>query len=231
MAIGAECGHYCASCRGGEFQGAPAVPAARSPLDDRAAVGALDEIGEDERWLWRLVLEADRVAAAAPRAPDPARLDEVEQRYASACRAEERIGIRIRATESALARPGSWLRPGHRSALARHLKQDRAAAVVAAVHRGRIEEVRNRLRALASARSGYFSEHHAILSAGRNARAELDRIFDDLIDAYSRLQPPPAWFRFGLGFPPAPGTQREWLSHARETLAQRRRSAIEEPKW
>jgi hypothetical protein len=229
MAIGAECGHYCTSCHGGRHESAPAVPAARAPLDDREAAGVLDKMCEEERWLWRLVIEADRIMTAAPEVPDPERIREVEERFGSASRAEERIRARIRATEAALARPASWLRPSHRSALVRHLKEDRAAAVAAAVHKSRIEEVRNRLRAVAEAHVAYLAEHHAILSAGGNARAELERIFDDLIDRYSRLREPPAWFRFGLGFPPAPGTQKEWFSQARQALAERRRKALERP--
>ncbi|WP_117213389.1 hypothetical protein [Allorhizocola rhizosphaerae] len=209
----------------------PAVPTARAPVDDRATAGALDEIGDEERWLWRLVVDAERVSALAPPAPDADRLACAEQRYVAACQAEQRIQTRIRATEAALARPGSWLRPAHRSALAKHLKEDRAAAVLAAVQRGRVEEVLNRLRTVAAAHASYLAKHHATLAAGRNARAELERIFDDLIDGYARLQAPPAWFRFGLGFPPPPGAQREWLAQARETLAQRRRLAIEQPHW
>lgn len=236
MAIGAERGHFCTSCQsqghGPGHDGVPTVPAARTPLDDdREAAGALDEICEEERWLWRLIFEADRVAAAAPPATDPARVREADQRFESASRAEERIQARIRATENALARPGSWLRPAHRSALVRHLKEDRAAAVVAAVHKGRIEEVRSRLHVIAEVHEGYLSEHRDILAAGGNARAELNRILDDLIDGYARLREPPAWFRFGLGFPPAPGTQREWFYQARQALAERRRLSLERPDW
>lgn len=236
MAIGAERSHTCASChsqgKGHGHDGVPTVPAARAPLDDdREAAWALDEICEEERWLWRLVAEADRVAAAAPPAVDPVRVRDAEERFESAGRAEERIQERIRATERALARPGSWLRPAHRSALSRHLREDRAAAVAAAVHKGRIEEIRNRLRAVAEAHACYLNEHRDILSAGGNARAELNRIFDDLIDRYARLREPPAWFRFGLGFPPAPGTQREWFYQARQALAERRRLAVERPDW
>jgi len=208
------------------------VPAARTPLDDdREAAEALDEICEEERWLWRLVVEADRVTAAAPPAVDRGRVSEADKRFESASSAEERIQERIRATESALARPGSWLRPAHRRALVRHLRQDRAAAVAAAVHKDRIEEIRNRLLAIAESHGDYLSENRDILAAGRNALAELNRIFDDLIDRYARLREPPAWFRFGLGFPPAPGTQQEWFYQARQALAERRRLAIERPDW
>ncbi|WP_026208661.1 hypothetical protein [Catelliglobosispora koreensis] len=225
MAIGSECTH-CVACGSAPIRSS--VPAAREPLENRSA---LDEISEDERWLWRLVDEADRVMSAAPPAPDEQRLSEVEQRYAIVRTAEERVQARIRATERALARPGSWLRPAHRSALVKHLREDRSAAVATAVQRGRVEEVRNRLLSTRTAREAYLAQHHTILSAGRNARTELERIFDDLIDSYARLPEPPAWFRFGLEFPPAPGTQRAWLNQAREAVAQRRRQAIQQPIW
>src|SRR5581483_10448167 len=132
MSTRADCEHC--SHKGG----AHGVPAARTPLDDRAAAGALDEIGEEEQWLWRLVEEADRVLATAPPGPNPARLSDVEQQWNAVRSAEERVLHRIRLTEAALARPGSWLRPAHRVALVRHLRDDRSAAVAAAVHRGRI---------------------------------------------------------------------------------------------
>jgi hypothetical protein len=200
-------------------------------LDHLTSPSVLDEITEDERWLWRLVADAERVAAASPPMPDPQQVTDTEQRYALVRLAEERVLNRIRVTERALARPGSWLRPAHRAALVRHLREDRSAAVATAVQRGRIEEALSRLRAIANAHRGYLHEHHTVLSAGRNARAELDRLFDDLIDGYAKLADPPAWFRFGLGFPPPPGAQPQWLAAAREALAQRRRLALEHPKW
>ena len=229
MVIRAERGHYCASCCHQTADTPASVPG--RGLSGWPTACALDEIGEDELWLWRLVMEADRVLAAAPPPPDEDLIAEMEQRLTAACRAEARIQVRVRATEAALARPSSWLRPAHRAALVRHRKEDQSAAMAAAVHRGRIEEVRNRLRTVAAAHHDYLAHHRTVISAGQNARAELERIFDDLIDGYARLPEPPVWFRFGLGFPPPPGTQREWLSQARETLAQRRRLLIEQPKW
>ncbi len=229
MSTRADC-EYCSHGQNADHH-THGVPAARMPLDDRAAAGALDEIGEDEQWLWRLVDEADRVLAAAPPAPDPDRLSEVERQWAAVRLAEERIQHRVRLTEAALARPGSWLRPAHRVALARHQRDDRAATVATAVQRGRIEEVLNRLRGAAGARAAYLAEHQIVVSAGRNARLELERLFDDLIDGYARLNEPPAWFRYGVGFPPPPGAQREWLGQAREALAQRRRLAMRQPQW
>jgi hypothetical protein len=232
MAIEAE-GRHCTHCREVDAQTRThrAVPTAREPLDQLSSPRELDEISEDERWLWRLVADAERVALAAPAAPDPQQVIETEQRYTLVRLAEERVLNRIRVTEGALARPGSWLRPAHRAALVRHLREDRSAAVATAVQRGRVEESLSRLRAIANAHAEYLIEHRTVLSAGRNARAELDRIFDDLIDGYAKLADPPAWFRFGLGFPPPPGAQPQWLATARETLAQRRRLALEYPKW
>lgn len=232
MAIEAECRH-CAHCRQDEAhtRSHRAVPSAREPMERVPSSRELDEIGDDERWLWRLVHEAERVEAAAPPEPDPRQLADTEQQYAYIRVAEERVLHRIRLTEGALARPGSWLRPAHRAALVRHLREDRSAAVVTAVRRGRLEEALHRLRAVAAAHTDYLAQHRAVLSAGRNARAELDRILDDVIDGYTRLADPPAWFRFGLGFPPPPGAQPEWLASAREALAKRRRLALDTPQW
>jgi hypothetical protein len=205
------------------------VPAARGLQDVLPAASLLDEVTDDERWLWSLVVEAERVAAAVPAGPDPQQLATVEERYAQACLLEQRVATRIRAAEAALVRLSSWLRPSHRAAVARHLREDRGAAVGAAVTRGRIEEVRHRLRAMATHRAEYLSKHHTTLSAGQNARAELTRLLDDLIDGYARLPEPPAWFRYGLEFPPEPGTHRQWLIAAREAVQERRRFSWEAP--
>ncbi len=232
MSIEAECRH-CTHCReaGAHTRTHRAVPTAREPLDHLTSPKELDEIGDEERWLWRLVCESERVAALAPPEPDPRQVSETEQRYALVRLAEERVLNRIRVTETALARPGSWLRPAHRAALVRHLRDDRSAAVATAVQRGRIEEALSRLRATANAHADYLAEHHTVLSAGDNARRELERLFDDLIDGYAKLANPPVWFRYGLGFPPPPGAQPQWLASARETLSQRRRLAFEHPEW
>lgn len=221
----------CAHC-GQESSSEPArvpqalVPAAREPYDDIPPLDPLEEIGEDERWLWRLVEESERVAAAAPPGPDPRQVALAEQRCQEAYDAEQKVHTRIQATMSALAQPSSWLRPRHRAALARHLREDRAAAVLTAIQRGRIEEIRGRLRAVAARRADYLRAHRATLEAGGNARDELTRVLDDLIDRYSRMPEPPAWFRFGLDYPPEPGTRREWLQRARETMTERRRASL-----
>ncbi|MBV1853274.1 hypothetical protein [Catellatospora tritici] len=220
------CAHCGQGARATFPSGQPLVPAAREPFDDLPVQDALELVDDDERWLWRLVDEAERVAAAAPAGPDPAQVALVEQRYQEAYEAEHKVALRIQATVTALARPSSWLRPGHRTALARHLRDDRAAAVLAAIQRGRFEEMRTRLRTVAARRADYLRTHHDTLSAGRNAREELTRILDDLIDAYARMPQPPAWFKFGLDFPPAPGTRREWLQQARRTMVERRRAAL-----
>ncbi|MEV4413516.1 hypothetical protein [Catellatospora sp. NPDC049609] len=202
------------------------VPAAREPYDDAAPPDPLDEIDDEERWLWRLVEEAERVSAAAPPGPDPRQVALAEQRCQEAYDAEQKVHARIQATQAALAQPSSWLRPRHRAALVRHLREDRAAAVLTAIQRGRIEEIRGRLRDVAARRAAYLAAHRTTLEAGRNASGELIRVLDDLIDRYSRMPQPPAWFRFGLDFPPEPGTRREWLQHAREAMTERRRAAL-----
>lgn len=203
-----------------------AVPAARtSAADDDAAPRRreLDEIGEDEAWLWRLVDEADRVFDAAPAAPDAQRLADAERVLAQATSFEERIQMQVRAAASVLASPLSWLRPSHRTTVARQLRRDRATAVMAAVQRRRAAEVRNRLAGAASAREAYLAEHRVTLAAGRNARGELLLIIDDLIDGYARLSAPPAWFRYGIG---APETTPDWLDAARAAVAARRRTRM-----
>ncbi|MBB5871058.1 hypothetical protein F4553_004437 [Allocatelliglobosispora scoriae] len=214
-------------------QGAQVVPSARvgEPRTvsrwEPEPVANLDEVGDEELWLWRLVDDADRVSAAAPVGPAPERIAAVEAKYAAATATEERVQRQIRAAEQALSLPSSWLRPSHRAAIARELRRDRAAAVLAAVQRSRVAEVRDRLRDLSMKRADYLTEHRVTIAAGANARAELTRLIDDLIDGYARLTPPPAWFRYGLGFPPAPGTYTTWLQDARAAIAARRRRATE----
>ncbi|MFD0595189.1 hypothetical protein ACFQZ4_24815 [Catellatospora coxensis] len=51
-------------------------------------------------------------------------------------------------------------------------------------------------------------------------------MLDDLIDRYARMAQPPAWFKFGLDYPPEPGQRREWLQHAREAMVERRRANL-----
>lgn len=213
--------------------GGQVVPAARvgERAEERSAprpapeLVDLDEVSDDEQWLWRLVDEADRVSAGAPVGPAPERLGAAEKTYAQAAGFEERIQTQIRAAERALAAPSSWLRPSHRAAISRQLRRDRATAVMAAVQRSRASEVRDRLRELSMQRADYLSAHRLTLAAGANARAELTRLIDDLIDGYARLNPPPAWFRFGLGFPPEPGSYTTWLAAARTAIAARRRTS------
>jgi hypothetical protein len=202
-----------------------AVPAARTSAADDARPQRrdLDEIGEDEAWLWRLVDEADRVFDGAPPAPDPQRLADADRVLAQAGAFEDRIQMQVRAAATALASPLSWLRPSHRATVARQLRRDRATAVMAAVQRRRAAEVRGRLAGATAAREAYLAEHRVTLAAGRNARAELLLIIDDLIDGYAQLSTPPAWFRYGIG---APETTPDWLGAARTAVAARRRTRM-----
>jgi hypothetical protein len=207
---------------------ASTVPAACSGECHAAALTRreqLDRISDDEAWLWRLVDEADQVFAAAPPAPDAGRLAAAEQTLAQAKTFEERIQMQVRAAVGVLAAPLSWLRPAYRATVARQLRDDRATAVMAAVQLRRAAEVRDRLRAQAGARSRYLSEHRVTLAAGRNARAELLLVIDDLIDGYAQLSAPPAWFRYGIG---APETTPDWLGAARAAVAARRRMRMDD---
>ncbi|NUO61921.1 MAG: hypothetical protein HOV78_35100 [Hamadaea sp.] len=193
-------------------------PATRTRLE-------LDEMGDEEAWLWRLVDEADRVYAAAPEPPPSARLADADRQLSLATAFEERIQLQIRAAQTALASPLSWLRLSHRAALVRQLKRDRATAVIAAVQRRRAAEVRARLRSTADRRTAYLAEHHVTLAAGRNARSELVKLIDELIEGYASLTDQPAWFRFGIG---SPATTPDWLTAARRAVAERRRSQLDE---
>lgn len=203
--------------RTGEPESLAAIPPSRSRAE-------LDEVGEDEAWLWRLVDEADRVFTAAPAPPDQQRLAEAQRTLGLAAKFEERIQMQIRAAQTALASPLSWLRPSHRAALLRQLKRDKATAVIAAIQRRRAAEVRDRLCAAAARRADYLAEHRVTLAAGRNARSELVNVIDDLIEGYARLADQPAWFRFGIG---APATTPDWLTAAREAVAARRRERLD----
>ncbi|MCP2326112.1 hypothetical protein HDA40_004619 [Hamadaea flava] len=207
-----------------------AVPAARTGESESLPSLArtrleLDEMGDEEAWLWRLVDEADRVFAAAPEPPPADRLTEAERQLALATTFEERIQMQIRAAQTALASPLSWLRPSHRAAVVRQLKRDRATAVIAAVQRRRAAEVRDRLRSATGRRTAYLAEHHVTLAAGRNARSELVKVIDDLIEGYASLTDQPVWFRFGIG---SPATTPDWLTAARQAVAKRRRSQLDE---
>jgi hypothetical protein len=186
--------------------------------------GELDEVGDEEAWLWRLVDEADRVFAAAPTSPPADRLAEAERQHSLATAFEERIQMQIRLAQAAIASPLSWLRPSHRAALVRQLKRDRATAVIAAVQRRRAAEVRSRLQSAADQRTAYLTEHRVTLAAGRTARSELVKVIDDLIEGYASLTDQPAWFRFGIG---SPATTPDWLTTARQTVAKRRRSQLD----
>ena len=79
------------------------------------------------------------------------------------------------------------------------------------------------LRRAAVRRRDHLATHRETLAAARVARAELAHRVDDIIDGYARMAHPPAWFRFGLGYPPRPEEQADWLGRARVEVANRRR--------
>ncbi|OLB74562.1 MAG: hypothetical protein AUI14_23200 [Actinobacteria bacterium 13_2_20CM_2_71_6] len=176
-----------------------------------------------EQGLWELVEEAEQIRASAP--PALARTDLLAARdaLARALTLRERVARQVALVEEALRRPGSWLRPLHRGRLVGQLRARRVALEAAGAPVERAERRFAQLRRQAAVRRDYLATHREALSAGRAARSELDRHIDELIDGYARMPHPPAWFRFGLGYPPGPGEHADWLRRAREEIAARRR--------
>ncbi len=187
-------------------------------------------VDERERELWELVDEAEEIRAAAP--PAPARTELISARDAllGALALRERVARQVALVEEALRRPASWLRPVQRGRLAGQLRDRRVAEEAA---RERVERGQARftqLRREALRRRDYLAGHRETLSVARAARAELDLRIDELIDGYARMPHPPAWFRFGLGYPPGPDEQADWLCRAREEIAKRRRYGAGTPR-
>ena len=176
-----------------------------------------------ERELWDLVEEADQIEAAAPPAPGQDELIAARDGVLAALAQRERVARQVALVEEALRRPSSWLRPVLRGRLVGQLRARRAAEE-AARERAERDQVRfTQLRRAALRRRDYLAGHRETLAAARVARAELDQRIDEIIDGYARMAPPPAWFRFGLGYPPRPGEQADWLGRARAEIAKRRR--------
>lgn len=215
--------------------GSPTVtgPAGGPPTDGNGAVrrdaAALDEVDDDERGLWRLVEEGDRVQASAPPEPPAAQVAAADNALAGATANAEKLATQAAMTERALANPASWLRPSRRAVLVKQLRRQQATAVIAAAHRTRAEQRRAALRRMIEQRAAFLVEHRDTLDAAADAQAELDRRIDGLIHAYGRLPEPPPWFRYGLGYPPDPARYPEWLKRARAAIAHRRRYGVDHP--
>ena len=235
-------GVVCQHCGRHPFAGQPrrsAVIAPRPPtvLGANAHVGTpsaapvptSDEVSDDERWLWQLVEQATRTRADAPAAPTSEEISAARRAVSAANAACHRVQAQVHAIEQALAQPSSWLRPTHRAALVGALRRGRAALIAATTTREQADRAFVEMDRQGAQRRSYFAIHRPQLEAASAARRELDRRVDDLINAYARESDPPAWFRFGLGYPPRSDQYPQWLAKARTAIAYRRRHGIDHP--
>lgn len=188
-----------------------------------------DAVGDEERALWTLADEADRIRAQAPVAPEPAEISAARRAVAAATATQRTVEAQVNAVELALSRPGSWLRPRHRLGLTATLRRGRAAYIAAVANREQAEYEYAELDQRSAARRRYLAMHQETLVAADAARRNLERRVDDLIDAYGRQPEPPAWFRFGLGYPPRADAYQDWLVKARAAISYRRRHNIDHP--
>ncbi len=61
-----------------------------------------------------------------------------------------------------------------------------------------------------SDRRTYLAGHQTLFESADRVRQELDHRVDSVIDAYAKSAEPPAWFRFGLGYPPRSDDYGQW---------------------
>lgn len=205
---------------------ADAISPPAAAVDRPADAEATDD---DERWLWQLVDDGDKTRAQAPTGADPAEVSAARRAVAEATAVRRKIESQVNAIEVALARAGSWLRPRHRWELVASLRRGRAALVASTARTERAELDYAEVDTRAAERRSYLAAHRQTLEAAENARHELDRRVDDLIDQYARNPDPPAWFRFGLGYPPRADAYPDWLVRARTAIAYRRRHGVDHP--
>jgi hypothetical protein len=204
-------------------------PNAHTGTPSGAPVPASDHVDDDERWLWQLVEQGTRTRADAPTAPTSEEIAAARRAVSAANAACHRVQAQVSAIEQALAQPSSWLRPTHRAALAGALRRGRAALIAATATREQADRAFVQMDRLGAQRRSYFAVHRPQLESASAARRELNRRVDDLINAYARESDPPAWFRFGLGYPPRPEHYARWLEKARAAIAYRRRHGIDHP--
>jgi hypothetical protein len=188
-----------------------------------------DEVGDDERWLWQLVEQGARTRADAPTAPTPEEISLARRAVGAANVTCRRVESQVAAIEQALAQPSSWLRPAHRAALVGALRRGRAALIASTTTREQAERAYAAMDRQGAQRRTYLAVHRPQLEAATDARHELDRRIDDLINAYAKQTDPPAWFRFGLGYPPRSDQYARWLEKARAAIAYRRQHGIDHP--
>jgi hypothetical protein len=190
---------------------------------------APDAMTEAERELWDLLDAGERIRAQAPVPPDPAAISSARRAVAEAISAQRTVEAQVTAIGIALAKPSSWLRPRHRLGLVSALRRGRAALIAAIATREHVEYIYGELEQRSAAWRTHLNENAGALAAADEARRELARVIDDLIDAYAKSSDQPAWFRFGLGYPPRPDRYAEWLDKARAAIAHRRRTGKEHP--
>jgi hypothetical protein len=184
---------------------------------------------DDEAWLWQVVADGERAQERAPSAPSQEEVALARRALAAATAAERRVEAQVEAVEVALSKPSTWLRPGHRMALAGALRRGRAARIAASSTRDAAARAYAEMDRRAAQRRSYLATYREVLTSAVDARRELDRRIDDQIDAYAKMPDPPAWFRFGLGYPPRSESYGQWLAQARKAIAYRRRHGIDHP--
>jgi hypothetical protein len=190
---------------------------------------APDAVTETERALWDRVDAGERIRATAPVPPDPAAISAARRAVAEATSSQRTVETQVTAIGIALARPSSWLRPRHRLGLVSALRRGRAALIAAIAAREHAEYEYDELEQRSAAWRTHLNQNSGALAAADDARRELARVIDGLIDTYAKSADQPAWFRFGLGYPPRPDRYSEWLDRARAAIAHRRRTGKEHP--
>lgn len=154
----------------------------------------MDRVDEAERWLWEQVSAAEQVRGEAPASPKRGELATAGDTLAKALAVHRQVAWQAELAERALRRPASWLRPVYRLRLVREARGRRAALAAAQVRVDRAGRHLDELRRQVGRWREHLAAHRETLSAGRTARAELERRIDKLVDGYARLPEPPAWF-------------------------------------
>ena len=195
-----------------------------------AALAELERVDDEERWLWQLVDDADRAMADAPQAPALEDLNAAGRAAAAAASRQRRAGSgpRDRLALSG-ARVRVWLRPRQRAELWAAHEHALAALVTAAETRDAADGALREMKRQSARLRTYLAAHRRVLADADSARHDLDRRVDDLIAAYTKAPDPPAWFRFGLGYPPRAESYPQWLDRARTAVAYRRRHGVDLP--
>jgi hypothetical protein len=194
-----------------------------------ATLAEMEEVDDEEHWLWQLVDDANRAIADAPKAPSLEELNTARRAVAAAVSDQRRAQDRVRATEVALTGVRVWLRPRQRVEFSARLGRARAALVAADETRDAAERALREMKRRSAQVHTNMAAHRRALADADCARGELDRRVDNLIAAYVKAPDPPAWFRFGLGYPPRAQAYPQWLDRARAAVVYRRRHRVDHP--